>query len=222
MQALPGTGWASVSVSTGQFCAIKSDHTLYCQLGQIAGTTWAQVIVYGGRYEGTICALTTAGEESCWGYGEPYGSGSPYMLGGPVAIPGTWSSLAVDCALRADQTLWCGLNTADAAYLQQIAGASWTSVSVGGDITCATQSDHSLWCWEVVGMPTQIPGSWQAVSTTSTRHDCYLPGPPMPVGWCSDTCAISTDGSLSCWGLDQLGELGDTSSWKPTPTRLDF
>ncbi len=91
-------------------------------------------------------------------------------------------------------------------YLAQVAG----KVDVGGDHACAVTDAGEVWCWgwnlvgqlgdgtndtadtpvAVVGLPS--PGRAQAVATGRNF-----------------TCALLVDGSVSCWGDDYYGQLGD-------------
>lgn len=103
-------------------------------------------------------------------------------------------------------------------YLAQVAG----KVDVGGDHACAVTDAGEVWCWgwnlvgqlgdgtndtadtpvAVVGLPS--PGRAQAVATGRNF-----------------TCALLVDGSVSCWGDDYYGQLGDgptnSSSNAPLP-----
>ena len=81
-----------------------------------------------------------------------------------------------------------------------------SSVSAGGQTSCETKSDGTIWCWGrnnfgqlgngttgLSKVPVQVGSGqdWKAVSTSG-----------------ASTCGIKTDGSLWCWGLDNWGQLG--------------
>jgi len=138
----------------------------------------------------------------------------------------TWTDVAVSgiysCGIESDASLWCwgqdtsgqlgdGLTTGEQDVPQRIPG-TWLSVTAGEDYACAIATDNSLWCWgddwagqvgnglsEASAAPTQVPGSWLAVSASSEDDH---------------TCAIGADHSVSCWGYNDYGELGtgDTTS----------
>lgn len=147
---------------------------------------------------------------------------------------GTWAQVSArgwhTCATRRNGTLWCwgrnfsgelgnGTQTDNDSPVFVDAGvAKWAQVSTGIDHTCATRTDHTLWCWGSnasgsVGdgtraqrlSPTQVAGAagdWAQVSAG---------------GW--HTCATRMDGTLWCWGNNWYGQLGngtDGGSLQPT------
>ena len=125
------------------------------------------------------------------------------------------------CGIRADGTLWCwGLNDfgqlGDGSWNnrespQQVtspARGGWASVTGGGDHTCATRTDDTLWCWG---------GDYDGQLGIGNLNDQGLPRPvttPAPGGWASvaasgaHTCAIRAGGTLWCWGWNGFGQLG--------------
>jgi alpha-tubulin suppressor-like RCC1 family protein len=88
--------------------------------------------------------------------------------------------------------------------------------AAGGWHTCAIKSDGTLWCWG-------RNGSGELGDGTMSGEDCVgTPCQPTPVqvdplaaGFVhvaaseGTTCARTTDGLLSCWGLNGAGQLGD-------------
>lgn len=204
------------------------------------GSAWSQVSA-GGAF---TCAVQTDGTLWCWGqnnYGQ-VGNGS--TDGFDVTVPtkvGTdtsWSSVSAGefsvCALRTTGTLWCwGLNSdgqlgkastglnPNPTPSQVGALATWASVSAGTDHTCATKTDHTVWCFG-----SNLKGQLAvAVSTTDT------PTPQQVAGITSDqvsageyhSCAVTTGGAISCWGSNEFGELGKAATGdaaNPTPNTV--
>ena len=192
--------------------------------------TWAKVSA-GDRY---TCATRADQSLWCWGsndYGQ-LGNGTLTGHRSPVRV-GTaraWVSVSAGeyhtCATRTDHTVWCwgrndagnigdGTTTGRRSPVRVGTAKTWASVSVSSGIdssqdlaeTCATRTDHTLWCW----------GSNQngqlGDGTTKNRRS------PVRVGtaktWASvsagdgHTCATRTTGTLWCWGNNWHGQLGD-------------
>jgi alpha-tubulin suppressor-like RCC1 family protein len=127
------------------------------------------------------------------------------------------------CALAADGSAWCwGTNTAgqlgDGTTTDRAAGApvarltsGVAAISAGHSASCALKTDGSLWCWGL-NYAGELGDGTNATRTT-----------PVPVfGMSSGVtgvslgnahgCAVKTDGSVWCWGLNTTGQLGDGSA----------
>lgn len=93
-------------------------------------------------------------------------------------------------------------------------------MTAGEGQTCATRTDHTLWCWGDNGngelglgdetnrvTPTQVgmAGDWTRISTGDGPH----------------TCAVRVGHTGWCWGFNASGQLGvgDHIS-RSVPTRL--
>lgn len=182
------------------------------------------------------CGIRADGTGWCWGQGAggALGYGGTDSKNTPTIITGndTWKKLAGGnyhtCGIKSDDTLWCwGQDSAGALGngagidsnipVAVTGGGTWKDVSAGRDFTCGIKSDDTLWCWgsdsfgklgngAVAGNqpdPYAISGggSWKQVSINY-----------------SHACAIKTDDTAWCWGLDSDGELGngaETSSTSP-------
>lgn len=235
----PRGEWTQVAAGERHTCAIKADGTLWCwgdnRYGAVAapeettfagsprqvGTaTWRQVST---RYH-TTCGIQTAGSLWCWGLnsaGEAADTGisflyEPFAVGG-----GPWTRVDVgvdhSCAIDDADRLWCwgyggqgrlgdGLSTSSRRPVM-VAGGPWTDVSVGFDHTCAV-SGTTVWCWGVnlygqladptVGdrtSPNQVDGAWVEVAAGD-----------------SFTCLRDSEGSVTCAGQNDNGELGNGST----------
>jgi len=93
---------------------------------------------------------------------------------------------------------------------------SWHSVSGGEFHSCATRTDHTLWCWGAAAYGELGTGRTEGVY------------PPVQVGFATDwrsvaagyghTCGVRIDGTLWCWGYNNRGQLGD----RHTPVKVGF
>lgn len=209
-----GTGWTQVSAGFGHTCGIQTGGTLWCwgddsagELGdggstaqtspqQVgSGTGWTRVSA--GRYY--TCGIQS-GALYCWGFddhgelGLASASGTPAQVGSDT----DWTEISAS-DYQANKPFWSG---------------------GGGGQTCGIRSPGTLWCWGDNSAGQLGDGTTTAQGT---------PG-PQQVGSASDWTAVSTGGgftcglegtsSLSCWGDNHYGELGNASmdqKLSPTP-----
>jgi alpha-tubulin suppressor-like RCC1 family protein len=198
-----GTGfdWTSVSAAGDHTCATRTDHTLWC---------------WGANTHGEL------------------GVNSVDQQTTPAQVPGTtWAGVdagvAQTCATRTDGTLWCwGMNVdnrlgfdspdnpGDDVLTPTEVGTEtdWSSVSTGGSNdsfdghTCATKTDHTLWCWG--------SNNYGELGDDSPNNAATE---PEQIGelttWASVTagsyhsCGTLQDGSQYCWGRNDDGAGGD-------------
>jgi alpha-tubulin suppressor-like RCC1 family protein len=177
------------------------------------------------------CATRTDGTVWCWGYngqgqvgiGNESGQDLPRQVTTPAR--GGWTSVTASgdatCATRTGGTLWCwgynfygqlGLgNHTNQDRPQQVvtpAAGGWTSVSAGGEHTCATRTSGTLWCWGYNDVGQLGVGSHAAQDLPRQVAT------PATGGWTSvtasygHTCATRTGGTLWCWGWGWYGQLG--------------
>jgi alpha-tubulin suppressor-like RCC1 family protein/endonuclease/exonuclease/phosphatase family metal-dependent hydrolase len=187
-------------------------------------TNWRSVSTGGWH----TCAVNEAGAAYCWGhnaFGE-LGDGTITSRKAPVRVGGgqTWLQLstawAQTCGLTQTGTLLCwgfnrqgqlgdGTLTNRASPTPVAGGLTWTQVTTGDGSTCATAYDGRLWCWgdgrygqlgsDPTSTPTPTPTQVAALTT---------PIQLTSAGWLH-TCAIPVGGSFTCWGNDEVGQLGD-------------
>jgi alpha-tubulin suppressor-like RCC1 family protein len=90
----------------------------------------------------------------------------------------------------------------------------WQKISSGAQHTCAIASDQTLWCWGnnskgQLGLPTSsliqsaTPRQVIADNVTAFTH--------LAVGD-QHTCALDEEQSLWCWGVNDKGQCGNSSS----------
>lgn len=198
--------WTSVSAGYWHTCGLREDKSLWC---------------WGGSRNGGL------------GLGAVTQTARPTRVGSD----NDWSSVHVGsentCAIRDDHSLWCwGLNnfgqlgvgdTENRPEPVQVASdATWSTVAMGDNFTCAVRVEGSLWCWgtaawgklglgegrEQQNEPVQVgeATTWRALSLGNAHG-----------------CALRTDDTLWCWGMDEDGQLGrdQTPEERETPEDAD-
>ncbi len=187
------------------------------------------------------CALTSTGEVMCWGENTSSQLGTNASGGfsaTPVAVGGLSGVAAVDggglftCALTAGGAVLCwGGNSAgqlgngstiNSSQPAPVAGLSSgvAAISAGTNHTCALTSSGGVQCWGLNNYGQLGDGS------TSNRAT-----PVAVVGLDSGvlaisagsfhTCAVLATGGVTCWGLNQSGQLGNGSVFYQSATPVD-
>jgi len=191
------------------------------------GTNWKQVSV--GRYH--TSAVKTDGTLWCWGgnWSGELGNNTIAITNSPVqtiSLGTNWKQ--VDCgyqitaAIKNDGTLWCwGMNTYGelgdstrtfrSSPVQTIAfGNNWKKVSCGYHHMAAVKNDGTLWTWG-------INTSGQLGENTVTSRSSPIQTVAYGTNWrqvsagTNSTGAIKTDGTLWCWGANDVGQLGNNT-----------
>jgi alpha-tubulin suppressor-like RCC1 family protein len=145
--------------------------------------------------DGHACALLTDGNVTCWGNGRSGQLGVPANLSSPVYYePSPMAPIQISDASRA------------------------VSVDLGAEHSCALLSDGGIACW----------GSGHVTGSNSSSVANHVPYriPLPPPGTASavsaggaQTCALLTDGKVTCWGDDTYGQLGDGPALSTNPSR---
>ncbi|PSC69274.1 Serine threonine-kinase CTR1 [Micractinium conductrix] len=113
-----------------------------------------------------------------------------------------------------------GASQAQPALVDQPAGASWAALDVGGSFSCAARADDSsLWCWGsnahgALGCG-QLPGG-----ATFAPNPCRVNSSELWLAVAtggSAACAISSNGTLFCWGLLAAGGSGQQAASFASP-----
>jgi prepilin-type N-terminal cleavage/methylation domain-containing protein len=203
------------SYANHHFCAIANDNKLYCwganSVGQLGNNSTSDsntpVAVYDQGLlrnksitnvrmgSSHTCALTSGGVLYCWGWND-YG-----QLG-----DGTNNNSSVPIAVN----------------INNISGNKLIRDFVlGYGYTCLLTGDNKIYCtgqnnWNEFGNGNQTN------SNTLTATDMNNFGNKTVsslVGLADSMCAITNDGSLYCWGRNDMGQLADgTYIQKSTPT----
>lgn len=202
-----GQGWSQASTNYLHTCAVKSDGTLWC---------WG------------INANLQAGTSSQFPW-------SPAQVGRAADWKEVTTGLYHSCATKTDGTLWCWggnfsgqlgndsiavLPTAQTSDLVQVSGTTWQNVSAGQSYTCAVMLGGTLWCW---GENKHGQLGDKTTESKNTPVSVVAAGQTwaMVAAGVSHTCALTTGGSLSCWGDNSAGQLGiGSNNPREIPTRV--
>ena len=181
--------------------------------------------VVGGWYH--TCAQTAAGAMQCWGDNASgqIGDGTLVSRPAPAAVQGLSSgavSIAAgwyhSCAAVTGQGIKCwGFNeygqlgdgtTTDRPVPTPVESAWLVGIAAGGWHTCAITASRGMRCWGANSFgqlgdgtannqsaPVDVTGLGSGIAQIApgTHH----------------TCALTSDGSVQCWGWNQYGQLGN-------------
>ena len=263
-----------VQVSVGGYhtCALKSDGTVNCwgssykgELGDGTSTdkNYPVVVISGQNSShplssiiqvssggGHTCALKSDGTVSCWGSGDNgrLGDGTTHVKSYPVVvISGQNSSHPLrnivqvssggshTCTLKSDGTVNCwgssyngelgdGTSTDKDYPVVVISGQNSShplkdivQVSSGGGHTCALKSDGTVSCWGngsngQLGDGTSTSKNYPVGVISGQDSSDLLSSIVQVSSGGGHTCALKSDGTVSCWGNGNYGELGDGTS----------
>ena len=202
--------------------------------GSLGGRSTSSVTVAGldkvtaiAAGDGFTCALRVDGTVRCWGDGSSgqLGHGPASGSATPVTASGLTNAVAITagsrhaCALMADGTARCwgsggsgqlgtggGGDRFTPGFVSGLTGA--IQVSAGSFHTCALLADGTAKCWGrnqegqvgdgVSSAPRNVPTAVSQLTQATAI-----------AGGNSHTCAIRSDGTMRCWGLNTSGQLGD-------------
>ena len=172
------------------------------------------------------CAVHRDGGVSCWGW--PYAS-TPSRFNGPDAMTSVSIGWDRTCATTVAGTVYCwsqwsGQTAANATRVRNLTDVA--EVSVGDATVCGLHRDGGVSCWGdkndagQIGdgtttprpQPVRLAGISDAVAVSVSS------GSPR-MG--AHACALHADGSASCWGGNERGQVGDgTTHNRLLPTRV--
>jgi alpha-tubulin suppressor-like RCC1 family protein len=243
-QQVTALGSSVIEISGGfsHTCALKSDKTVWCWGGRIINSTPAQVTGLGAALHVTSgdnhdCALLTDHTIWCWGDNSQGQLGNGTTGGAPdpgkvVVLDNMMKHVDAGrnhvCAVKNDGSLWCwgsngsgelgnGTTGAGIPIPAQVLGAGLNVVSVaaGYENTFVIKADGSAACCGD-GSEGQLgngglfsSASPETLGALGTDVFAIAPGG-------HDTCAIKTsDGTVSCWGADDQGQIGNNTLVSP-------
>jgi alpha-tubulin suppressor-like RCC1 family protein len=226
--------WRTIGVGPWHACGVRDDGTLWCwgrncggQLGdgtrdahvqpiQIGTESrWQSVAVGGGH----SCAIDDAGALACWGgldYGQSDCQGVPTQT--PTAIDGVWQQVSsgwyASHGLAADGTLWrwhdYRLEDDPSQPFEApvpLGAAKWRTIATGLDGVFGVREDGALAYVQFdASEETQIGSDTDWASVAARDH----------------TCALKRDGTLWCWGRNDMGQLGIGTSSDDVPDPMQI
>lgn len=187
---------------------------------------------------GGTCAVHFDGTVSCWGSG--VGGSSPLS---PRKVPGIRGATSVAlgwgkaCAVTAGGNVHCWENSTPIFPVRVRNLEDVAAVSVGVENFCALHTDGGVSCWgsrnnsgelgdgstAPRSQPQRLRGVSEVVAiTASIDSSIHFSGREKAIE--SHACAMHRDGSVSCWGNNRFGQLGDgTFETRLVPTPVgDF
>ncbi len=206
------TNISQVAAGGYHTCALKTNGTVYCwgynYMGQLGDSTnvdrYTPVQVKGVDGKGYLtnisqinlgnehtCALKTNGTVYCWGYNSlgQLGDNTDINRYTPVQVKGVGGE----------------------GYLTDI-----TQISAGGYHACVLKTDGTIYCWGdnyngQLGDNTNI-NRYTPVQVKGADGKGYLTNVIQVAAGRYYTCALKTDGTVYCWGLNDFGQLGDNAN----------
>ncbi len=252
----------AIIASRGQTCALRSDKSIYCW-GQnhlqtllenkiiasaipIKAHNINNAVSLAAGLEHT-CALLDGGTVSCWGnrtqgkLGNPTSISlgetpvMPYRVEGATSIS---SNYKFTCVLHQSSNISCWGNnwagqlgngvtgwgefapdnfSSRPVYADGISDA--IQVAAGGSHTCSLHQDKSVSCWGSNNFGTLGNGEdghnrplYGFLVETEPVKVLSIDNASTISAGLHHTCVLHTDGTISCWGLDNHGQLGDGES----------
>jgi alpha-tubulin suppressor-like RCC1 family protein len=198
--------WTTLAAGNAVTCGLAVNGVGYCwgenAAGQLGDSSTTQrtvpVAVAGGLTFGTLivgggntCGLTGGGAAYCWGAGGYSGLGVADTANGhPTrSTPGAVSG-----------------------------GLTFASLTVGGAHTCGVTSAGAAYCWGYDDYGQLGDSSLYAVRYTPVPVTGGLTFASLTAGF-MHTCGVTSSGAAYCWGLAEVGALGDGQS---NPTCYGF
>lgn len=185
------------------------------------------------------CVILDDKSVACWGYngeaecglapvGSNYYQATPYVVPGVVAAHIAAASYHT-CVVTPDGTVQCwgydymGLlgNPGDGGYAQGVldiampGGKKAIQIAAGTETTCALLDDGTVACWgyDTYGQAGISPDSGTNVVSTPTLVDGVGLAEQISMGSTGQhACARIHGGSVKCWGANNYGQLGASST----------
>jgi alpha-tubulin suppressor-like RCC1 family protein len=205
---------------------VYTDTSRYLPVGVTWMNSGATAIVAGAAHN---CVLTSTGGVKCWGnnmYGQ-LGSGSTLDQLVPMPVSGLSSGVIAlstesyhTCALMSGGGVKCwGLNnsgqlgdgtTTDRYIPVAVSGLSSGVVAIvaAGGHTCAIVTGGGVKCWGA-NSSGQLGDGTKTDRLTPVAVSGLSSGVIAVSGSNVHSCAVTSGGAVKCWGLNNVGQLGD-------------
>ncbi|MCH7488626.1 MAG: hypothetical protein IIB23_03255 [Chloroflexi bacterium] len=198
-----------------------------------ASTAGVAVIVAGGSH---TCALSTPGGLTCWGdnISGQLGDGTTTNSLTPVDVVGLTGGVAAatagdfhSCALTTAGGLMCwGRNLngqlGDATTTSRLTptpvmglASGVAAVETGSAHTCALTAAGAAKCWGINTYGRLGNGTSGNTSTTMTDVIGLGSGVEAIAAGNEQTCVITAEAGVKCWGRNNLGQLGNGGGGSP-------
>jgi len=246
-----GLHWATVVPSHNYMCGLTVAGKLYCWgvpsdgqfgSGPLPGLVFTPLAIVPestfttlNSHQATgMCALTTAKNTVCWGfgYGGRLGNGAdtnvarPVALGGGLKLTAVASTSESGCGVTDASTAFCwgvygtlGASAPDTCASSGSVPCAKVPVAVGGGLTwkpiitnnaefaCAIATNDKTYCWNNGAAPSEVPGA-PAFTTLVTGN--------------LDQCGLTASGAAYCWGRNFSGRFGpvDYNQFVATPVQI--
>ena len=171
---------------------LEGDHALSAMPVKVLGISDATAVALGGWH---TCALRRTGDVFCWGANWDGQLGNGKSTGNPRD------------------------NSEDSPAPVKVLHRSDTiDIKAGGLHTCALHQDGTITCWGSNSYG-ELGNGQSTGSRDDTSADSSMPVKVIGIsdataiavgGW--NTCALHQDGTISCWGSNSYGELGNGRS----------
>jgi alpha-tubulin suppressor-like RCC1 family protein len=206
----------------------------------VSNLTNAVAVAAGGYH---TCILLVGGSVQCWGrntegqVGDASGA-DPISAPTPIRTFATVPGVAIaaggyhSCELMSDATVMCWGYNHDQQITAGTFGSTYTALPVAGVAgavavtagayhSCALLGNGSADCWGYNhdGETGTSSGVFNTIAISARQLDAAtgagVQGTTAQGGY--HTCALLTNGSVSCWGYNGHGELGNGTSSGPQP-----
>jgi len=228
-----------IQAGHGFSCMLKTDGSVWCwgfnQVGQLGRSTAKNVqskpvrvleiekITTLSAGNTTVCSLKKDGSVWCWG-DKSFKQSTARLMKGITGIAQFSIGNSHNCAVRKDGVAWCwGHNnfgqlnrwgTMELSFPPRTPVRSMEKVkmaSVGDNRTCVIKQDDKVWCWGYgygghMGHGKVVPKTNVRIRPVQVKN---AEGTTYIELNSAHSCLLKKDGSVWCWGYNNMGGLGD-------------
>ncbi len=229
---------SSYQLGVGSGGSVPADSAVPIETIPMAGGRIAKTLAAGSVH---TCALATDGTVWCWGgNGQGQGGSAAGNLGQPtqvaIAAPATMIAAGGNstCAVLSDNRVQCwgknqygqlGINTdgtteTSPQFVSHI--PNWFTVAhieMGANHTCATSVAGAAWCWGYY-LDGRL-GTSQSSNVVVPAATSSLGGTALTISaGGAHTCAVLANGTLTCFGKNNNGQIGQSLSTVASSTSI--